>query len=128
MQPRVYVETSIVSYLTSRKSRSTILAGQQEATRLWWRDAGLRYELVTSQLVLDEAAAGDKAAATKRLAALQAIPVLDITEEAQAVARVLVESGTLPPKAAQDALHVAVAAVHATNVLLTWNCHHWPTP
>jgi predicted nucleic acid-binding protein len=124
MKPRVYVETSIISYLTARKSRSVVVAGQQQATRRWWRNAHQRFELVTSQLVLDEAGAGDKAAAKRRLDSLEQIPLLDITEEAQSIARRLVHAKALPPKAAQDALHVAIAAVHAAQVLLTWNCRH----
>lgn len=33
-------------------------------------------------------------------------------------------SGVLPPQVAHDAAHIAVAAVHAVDYLLTWNCKH----
>jgi hypothetical protein len=36
----------------------------------------------------------------------------------------LVAVHALPPNAAEDALHIAVAAVHAMDYLLTWNCRH----
>lgn len=67
MKPTVYVETTIVSYLTARKSRNPITLGQQEATRLWWATAAEQFDLCVSQLVIDEAAKGDRAAAEKRL-------------------------------------------------------------
>ena len=65
-KPSVYVETSIVSYLTVRPSRDLIIAAQQAMTRDWWRDASERFVLVASELVLTEAAAGDADAAVRR--------------------------------------------------------------
>jgi hypothetical protein len=124
MKPRVYVETTIISHLTARKSRSSMLAGQQEATRLWWAGAASQFELVTSQIVLDESSAGDKAAANRRLAVLQSIPLLDVTDEAKLIARRLVQAQAMPAKAVQDALHVGIAATHGALFLLTWNCRH----
>jgi hypothetical protein len=75
-----------------------------------------------SQLVLDEAAAGDPAAARERLAALKDLPQLDITDDVAALAGALVASLALPAKATTDAAHVALAAVHGMHFLLTWNC------
>jgi predicted nucleic acid-binding protein len=124
MKPRVYIETSIVSYLTARKSRNVIVAGQQEATRQWWSTAADRFELVTSQLVLDEAGKGDKAAAKRRLDSLAGILLLDIGETARSIAKELVQKKVLPTNAAQDALHLAISAEHAARILLTWNCRH----
>ena len=77
-----------------------------------------------SQLVLDEAAAGDSDAAALRLAALQEVVILDTSEEAIALGYRLLAVGGLPAKAAADALHVAVAAVHGLDYLVTWNCTH----
>ncbi len=124
MKPRVYVETSIVSYLTSRKSRNALLAGQQQATRLWWRSAQTEFELVTSQLVVDEASAGDPAAARKRLQSLEALPLLEMTLNAKVLAEQLIHLRALPTRAADDAMHLAIAAVHRADFLLTWNCRH----
>ena len=123
MKPRTYVETSIISYLTARPSRDLVLAAHQQVTRDWWASRG-RFELFVSQFVLDEAAAGDQDAAAKRLAALAETTVLDLTEEIIALAEGLMGSGGLPPDARVDALHVAVAAVHGMDYLLTWNCRH----
>jgi predicted nucleic acid-binding protein len=123
MQPSVYIETTIVSYLTARPSRDLVLAAEQEITRDWWggRQA---YALFMSQLVLDEASIGDADAAALRLHALREAALLDTTDEAISLGRHFLEAGGLPPKAAADALHIAVAAVHGLDYLLTWNCTH----
>ena len=123
MKPRVYIETTIVSYLTARPSRDLVLAAEQEITREWW-SGRLLYELFISQLVLDEAGSGDADAAGLRLKALSEAALLDTTEDAISLGRYLLEAGGLPAKAAADALHIAIAAVHGLDYLLTWNCTH----
>ena len=70
MKPRVYVETSVVSYPTARPARDIVTAGRQYSTREWWTTAAARFELVVSDLVLREAAGGDAAAAGGRVNAL----------------------------------------------------------
>ncbi len=123
MTPKTYVETSIVSYLTARPSPDLVLAAHQQVTRDWWAGRE-RFELFISQFVLDEAAAGDQEAAAKRLAALAAAAVLDLTEDVVPLAESLTGVGGLPSEARVDALHVAIAAVHGMDYLLTWNCRH----
>ena len=71
MKPTVYIETSVVSYLTARPSRDVVVAAYQEITRDWWRDAPDRFDLAASALVMAEAGAGDPDAARSRLAALE---------------------------------------------------------
>ena len=124
MKPKVYIETTVVSYLTARPSRDVVIAGYQQTTRLWWRDAAARFELVASQLVLREAAAGDADAAKDRLAALASITLLDATEEATELAEQLIHSGAIPVKAAEDAAHIAIAVTNGADYLVTWNCRH----
>jgi len=123
MKPRVYIETSIVSYLTARPSRDLVHAAQQQVTRDWWAARG-NFDLFASQFVLDEAAAGDADAAARRLAARADTPLLEVTEDAIRLAEKLVAGGGLPSKARVDALHVAMATVHGMHYLLTWNCTH----
>ncbi len=124
----LYVETSIVGYLAGKASRDLLIAACQQATRDWWQDQRERYELFTSQLVVAEAAAGDSESAKRRLAYLEGIPELLVTTEGRDLARALVTEDALPPKAAADALHIAVAAVHRMDLLLTWNCRHIDNP
>ncbi|WP_437976232.1 type II toxin-antitoxin system VapC family toxin [Sorangium sp. So ce295] len=123
MKPRLYIETTIVSYLTARPSRDLVQAAHQQVTREWWA-ARDDFTLFISQFVLDEAGAGDGDAAARRLDALRGATLLDITEEAILLASNLVVGGGLPAKARVDALHVAMAAVHGMDFLLTWNCKH----
>jgi len=74
MKPRLYLETTIPSYLVSRPSRDLIIAAHQQATREWWDKRRSKFQLYISQLVLDEAGAGDPTAARERLRVLQELP------------------------------------------------------
>ena len=124
MKSRLYLETTIPSYLTSRPSRDLIIAGHQEITREWWEKRRDTFQLYISQLVVDEASAGDPVAAHERLKALEGLPLLDITPEVMELATGILASGKIPRKAATDAAHIAIAAVHGMDFLVTWNCVH----
>jgi hypothetical protein len=124
MAERVYIETTIVSYLTARPSRDVVIAGHQQVTLEWWDTRRADYELCISQLVIDEASAGDPEAARERLAILQPMLVLETTSEALELARELIQAGAMPVKAVGDALHIAIAATKGIPFLLTWNCRH----
>jgi predicted nucleic acid-binding protein len=120
----VYIETSIVSYLTALPARDLLAAAWQNATSQWWETQRQRFDLYTSQLVLDEAAKGDPQAAERRLAALTGITHLSMPDPVIELATRLQEEGALPKKAIDDAVHVAVCAYHGVDYLLTWNCRH----
>lgn len=123
-KPKVYLETTIASYLTAWPSRDLVMAANQETTREWWANRKDAFELFVSQTVIKESGAGDPDAAQRRLEFLKPFPRLDITEEVEALAAKLIADVPLPPKAQADALHIAVAAVNKMNYLLTWNCTH----
>ena len=119
----VYLETSVVSYLTALGSRDLVSAAHQEVTRAWW--AGRQaFDVYISQFVLDEAGAGDPNAASRRLVALEGLPLLEVTDDVFGLASRLIADGGLPVKARVDAFHVAVATVHGVDYLLSWNCTH----
>lgn len=120
----VYIETSVVSYLTARPSRDLIAAAWQSETVRWWDLQRLTFDLYVSELVIREATRGDTAAASRRMAAIEDIPSLHISNEVIEFSNELIESAALPTRAADDAIHVAVAAVHGVEFLLTWNCRH----
>lgn len=124
MKPKVYVETTVISYLTARPSRDVVVAGHQQTTQDWWRTCRDRFELVASQLVLGEASTGDPEAARRRVEVLGGLSLLEITPEASALALQLVENAAVPAKAAQDAMHLSVAVTNGVNYLVTWNCRH----
>jgi len=123
MKPKVYLETSIPSYLSARHSRDLIMAANQEITQEWW-DSRDQFDLYTSALVLQEAEAGDPSVAQKRLKHLNDIPELNITKAVENFAEVLIQKVPLPEKARIDALHIAVATLSGMDYLLTWNCAH----
>jgi len=112
MQPKVYVETTVVSYLTAWPSRDVVVAGNQQTTREWWSDAASRFELFASELVINEASAGDAKAAQNRLAALQEVTMLEATEEAAELAQQLIDAGAIPETAAEDAGHISIAVTN----------------
>lgn len=128
MKRKVYIETSVISYLTARPSGDSIKSACQQITRLWW-DAGRTPVLAfISPYVVEEASAGDPLAASERIEALRAIPVLPLAPEILELAEFLLLGGGLPAKARLDALHIACAAYHEIDVLLTWNCTHIANP
>lgn len=121
----VYLETTIIGYLTARSTNAVIFLARQELTRRWWDRQRTKYELVTSQLVIDEAGAGDPTAAAERLAFLDELPLLDVTHpDVSRLADRLLADDLLPEKATADARHVAVATVFGVDYLMTWNCRH----
>lgn len=122
--PSVYLETTIVSYLTARPSRDVVVAGHQQTTRDWWEHARIRYELVISEVVRRELEAGDADAAARRLAAIEDVPRLAFNDDVTWLAGVYQTELKLPAKAGNDVLHLAFAVAYAVDYLLTWNCTH----
>ena len=123
MRPKVYLETTVISYLAASPSRDIVVAAHQQLTREWWEKRD-RFELVVSQAVVDEVSRGDTVVAARRLALLAQIPLLDLGDNVNEFARELLRSRAVPAKANLDAVHIAVAAVNHVNYVVTWNCTH----
>ena len=128
MLPKLYLETTIPSYLTARRSRDLRLAADQEATEQWWQTQRHEYELYVSETVHFEVARGEAAMAEARLKTLAGIIVLKTNSEVDALVEELKRDGIIPDAAAADALHIALAAVNGMDFLLTWNCKHINNP
>lgn len=124
MKQKVYIETSVVSYLTSHRSRDMVVAAHQELTLQWWEQRADRFVLLISELVQEEAGKGDPSASCGRLAAIAELSILTISDEAALLADQLVSPGPIPRSSAADALHIGIAAVNGVDYLLTWNCKH----
>ena len=124
LRQKVYIETTVISYLTGRVSSSLSVASHQQTTQRWWDLHRASYDLFISPLVVDEIRAGDPVAAAAREQAIAGIAVLATTEDAFRLAQLFLAKGSMPKKASDDALHVALAAVYGTDYLLTWNCTH----
>ena len=124
MKDKLYLETTVPSYLAARSSRDLIVAGHQQITREWWTKRRSDFNIYISQFVIDEASLGDPAVSQSRLDLLKNIDLLEINDEVGHLARSIIESGAIPKKAATDAAHIAIASVHGIKYLLTWNCAH----
>jgi predicted nucleic acid-binding protein len=120
----VYIETSIIGYLTARSTKNLIIAGNIETTRDWWEFRRNEFILYTSEAVLDEVAKGDTAIAAQRLEMLRDFSLLSLNRDVQSLAAQFLLRSNLPPKARVDAIHIAAATVHGIDYLLTWNCKH----
>jgi len=125
VKPSVYIETTIVSYLVGRLNPTDLnVAAHQEITRRWWSRRRDEFELYASSLVIDEAANGDPSVAAERLRHLRDLSLLQVSQQAYALRSALIRHTQIPPKAENDALHIAVATVHGMEFLITWNCKH----
>ena len=124
MKPSLYVETTIIGYLTSRLSADLVTAAHQKLTQEWWDTRRQEFDLYVSQSVIQEAGAGHPTEAQKRLDAISDIPQLGLSEAVRELARDLLNAHAVPQQYAEDALHIAVSAVHGVEYLLTWNCAH----
>jgi predicted nucleic acid-binding protein len=124
MSETVYIETSIIGYLTARTSNNLILMANVEATREWWDTRRTQFDLYILQTVLDEVAQGDAEIASRRLEILSDFPLLEVSAAVRDLAMQFLTKSNLPSKAADDALHIAVATVYSLDYLLTWNCRH----
>ena len=124
MKPKLYLETTIVSYLAARPSRDLIVAANQQITQDWWQMRRASFDLFVSEAIVKEAGSGDESAARQRLEEIEGIPLLTLTVDAAALAEKLVKGLPLPERAVTDAVHVAIAASNGMDYLLTWNCKH----
>jgi predicted nucleic acid-binding protein len=127
-RPKLYLETTIPSYLTARTSRDVITARLQNVTKRWWNSWRTQFEIYISDIVLKEVTAGDSEAAQRRRTILEGFTELESDGESRALAARIVEVCGLPGQATNDAEHVALAAMHGLDFLLTWNCAHLANP
>ena len=121
---KVYVESSVISYITARPSRDLVVSARQAITNEWWEQKRKKYDVYISELVIEEISSGDKEAAQKRLDVVKQIPNLEITEIAKNLASLLISSGAVPENSPEDALHIGLAAAQGVEYLLTWNFKH----
>jgi hypothetical protein len=119
----VYLETTVLSYLVARPSAAPLVAARQEMTRKWWDSRRGDFACFVSEVVIEEAGAGDAEQALRRLEVIAGMPKLSASPEAERLTEMFLED-VLPQRAALDAAHLAIAAVAGVKFLLTWNCAH----
>ena len=120
----VYIETTIISYLIARTSSDLLVAAHQQTTEEWWTNRRHEFECCVSQVVIDEVSAGNQEIAKQRMEIISNFAVLDVTEKAEQLTKLILAEGAIPPQEVRDAAHIAVAAVNDMDYLLTWNCKH----
>ena len=121
---KVYLESSFISYLVSRPSKNLIVAAHQRISTDWWEQRRYRFWCCVSEIVMGEISVGDEEEVPKRLEIVKDLPILSATEEAEFLTDIIIQKGIIPKKAGTDAAHIAIAAAHKVDYLLTWNCKH----
>ena len=124
IKPRVYVETTVVSYLVARPSRNAIVQSRQRATQQLWEEYSDHFEFGISNIVLSEAREGDSVPVQKRLEVLADLTVLDMPIEAVLLVQNLIDAGAVPQDSLPDAEHIAIATVNNVKYLVSWNYKH----
>lgn len=120
----VYIESSVISYLTARPSNDLVKSARQAITIDWWENQRHRFDIFVSELVEEEISRGDAEAAAKRLDIASGIPNLDISDTAREIAETLIAGHLIPAKSPEDALHISIAAAEGIDYLITWNFTH----
>ncbi|MDI6794324.1 MAG: type II toxin-antitoxin system VapC family toxin [bacterium] len=123
-KPSVYIETTVISYVTARLSRDLIVAAHQQVTVEWWENTLPCCDPFISPLVVEEVAKGDKEAAKLRLEKISNFPVLKITNEVRELADMYFVQTQIPEKARGDTYHLALATYHGMDFLVSWNFTH----
>jgi hypothetical protein len=121
---KVYLETTIPSYLAAKASRDLVIAAHQQITQDWWQTAHDRFELCISEAVLDEARVGDLEAVERRLRFLEGLPVLALNDDVRILTRHYGKTLGLSGRARADIPHLAYAVSYRMDYLVTWNCSH----
>ena len=124
MTESVYINTSVVSYLTARPARDVVAAARQIETMEWWMTHSPHFELFSSDTVVEEARRGHPEAAQRRIEILRELTMLTLTPEASDLTRAWIEGRAVPAEAEDDARHIAIATVDNIDYILTWNFAH----
>ena len=123
MKQKIYIETSVISYLVARPSINVVMAGHQMTTQDMWFTID-NYDVYISDIVIQEASRGDKKQSSLRLEVIESFKVLEIDDEAKDIAKALITGKAISGKCPEDALHIAVAAANGIDIIVTWNFKH----
>ncbi len=127
MKQKIYIETSVISYLVANTSKNLVIAAHQASTVDMWKQID-KFDVFISDMVIQESSRGDKKQSSDRLNKLTNIPALKIDDEAKKLAKALLDGKAIPEKCPEDALHISVAAINGIDVIVTWNFKHINNP
>ncbi len=119
----VYIETSIPSFYYTFRTDSESIA-RMHWTRQWWKEYFTKFTLTTSAAVIDELRQGIGKNTEERIALLDDMDILPITNEVIEIAQIYIDKLVMPKDPKGDALHLAIASLYKVDALLTWNCKH----
>jgi hypothetical protein len=120
----VYIESSVISYLTARRSKDIIIAAYQEITKDWWEQESAKYDCYVSDFVIDEISRGDYVAASERLKAVKGFKKLGLNETVHGLIAKYKEYLSIPEKSVVDLFHLAISVGNGIDYVLSWNFKH----
>jgi predicted nucleic acid-binding protein len=120
----VYLESSVISYYANSISSDLKVAAEQKITQDWWAAVLPQFDAFISDYVLQEVELGRRTEAAARLKIAQSLTVLPENKDVYGLASEYVKRLALPKNGEMDAFHLATAAVHQIDFLLSWNCKH----
>jgi hypothetical protein len=123
-KPKVYLESSVISFYANRRSKDLVVAAYQEISADWWENELHKYQPYVSQFVLEEISRGDSRAAQNRMDAIKTFPLLELPEEVFDLAQKYLKEVQIPRKSQLDAFHISAAVVNGMDYILSWNFHH----
>jgi len=120
----IYIETTIPSYATSKRSTDTKKADRQNATLIFWENERHKYDLYLSAYVIDECRKGDPDAISRRIQFLKGVRLVPINDGIAELADIYMKLLDIPPKSVVDSRHLAISVLSHMDILLTWNFTH----
>jgi predicted nucleic acid-binding protein len=119
----IYLETSVIGYLTARPSNNIENAARQLSSAKMWANTA-SFQFVISSVVLDECSKGDAQLVQRRMQWIAHLPMLSMTAQSIRLAEQLIQKKAVPATSADDAAHIAIAAVHEVDAIASWNFRH----
>ena len=124
MNRSVYIETSVISYFTSRPSRDLIVAAHQQITHDWWAEVLPHCTPYVSPIVMMEIERGNPEIVRRRVQAVEGMALVEVAGDVTELASQYFARIDLPETARADSYHLALATWHGMDFLVTWNCRH----
>ena len=124
----IYIETSVISYLTAKPNRDLIITARQQITRNWWEDIRQKFEAYISTYVIDEISQGDTLASKSRLQAIYGFNLLPASGEIENLAKQYFKKMKIPEHAMYDCLHLACGVLNGMDIIVSWNFKHIANP
>jgi len=126
MKPKLYLESTI-RVISWRGRVGTSSWPDNKNARTMVGEAGGDFEIFVSEIVFDEISTGEAVMAKRRIELIKPFALLGVNDQVIKLASAMIQGGPLPKKAARDAAHIALSAVHGMHFLLTWTARTLPT-